>query len=58
MNIQTSNGLKVGMQVQTPAGIGRVHAIQIETVDVEVDFTYLVRFPISQVKPLNGRHGC
>ena len=40
-----------GDSVATPGGIGRLYAIEGDTAIVEMDYTYLVEYPLSEVKP-------
>lgn len=37
--------------VITPDGVGRLYAIEGDTAIVEMDYTYLVEYPLSEVKP-------
>lgn len=37
--------------VTTPGGVGRLYAIEGDTAIVEMDYTYLVEYPLSEVKP-------
>lgn len=36
--------------VITPGGVGRLYAIDGDTAIVEMDYTYLVEYPLSEVK--------
>lgn len=37
--------------VITPDGVGLLYAIEGDTAIVEMDYTYLVEYPLSEVKP-------
>ena len=37
--------------VTTPGGIGRLYAIEGDIAIVEMEYTYLVEYPLSEVKP-------
>ena len=46
--------LKVGEKAKTPGGIGRVYSIDKKngTVDVEMNYSYLVEYKISDCEPI------
>lgn len=37
--------------VMTPGGVGQLFAIEDDKAIVEMDYTYLVEYPLSEVKP-------
>ncbi len=40
-----------GDKVITPGGVGILYSIEDDTAIVEMDYTYLVEYPLSEVKP-------
>lgn len=45
---------KIGDKVKTPGGIGTVYSVGKETLDVEVDYTYLVEYKIEDCNKIGA----
>ena len=43
--------MELGDKVITPGGVGILYSIEDDTATVEMDYTYLVRYPLNEVKP-------
>lgn len=43
--------MEYGDEVMTPDGVGILYSIEDDTATVEMDYTYLVRYPLDEVKP-------
>ncbi len=44
------NKMKYGDEVMTPDGVGILYSIEDDTAIVEMDHTYLVEYPLSEVQ--------